>query len=350
MRHARFRAFFPAVFILLSLVSCDLMGSYYVSGTESERDDLRQLAKLLEDDRTSGPDRFAVVQEIGQNYLRRKAYAKLVNFLGEYVDANPKDPYNAYHLFSIAHAYAAMDAAPIAAIYYDRIVKNYPDLMVKGESIHRTCLFELIDTSADAGRRIDYRRELITRFPDRVDLGRELFLLGKDFEAIGEWDHAIEAYRKYLPWFGSPIPGYPDAFSYARNMVDFANSPKDWTFENLPALVVAVKEALASASPSRLSKLRSKVSFFAMSWHQDLNDGSSRVVFDFSPFMGGQPIAFSPNLESNSNSTEGYLRTWGWTDRSMGWTFYFRKINFPVDPEIHGRWEWAGIYYGERLE
>ena len=29
--------------------------------------------------------------------------------------------------------------------------------------------------------------------------------------------------------------------------------------------------------------------------------------------------------------------------------FPSEKVNFPADPEIHGRWEWAGIYFGEKL-
>ncbi len=344
--------FTPAVALALAvlLVACDATGGYYASGNDADRDKLRQLSRLLDDGSVEGPERFAVVQEIARSYLSRAEYGRLVNFLDEYVGANPDDPYNAYNLYTIAHAYLAMDSKPIAALYFDRIVKNFPDLVVKGESIHRNCLRELIASAGDPGRRIGYRRELIARFPEGVDLGSEYFMLGMDYEAIGEWAEAIEAYRKYLPYFGSPVPGHADAFTHARNMVELANSPKDWTFETLPELVKAVREALASGSAARLSRLRAKVGFFAMSWYQDQNDGSSRVVFDFSPFMGGQPISSSPTLESNSNSTEGYLRTWGWTDRSMGWVFYFRKINFPADPEIHGRWEWAGIYYGERIE
>ncbi|MCI6442425.1 MAG: tetratricopeptide repeat protein, partial [Spirochaetia bacterium] len=47
--------------------------------------------------------------------------------------------------------------------------------------------------------------------------------------------------------------------------------------------------------------------------------------------------------------TEAYLRTTGWSNYVNVWYLYFRKVNFPADPEIHGRWEWAGIYYGEKL-
>ena len=334
----------------LFFLSCDIIENYYIFSSENNTDDLKQLMHLLDEKQISCPDKFAIVQEICQSYIRHNAWGKLINFLGEYVDSNSSDPYNAYHLYTIALAYKTIDSKPVAAVYFDRIVKNFPDLVVKDESIHCSCLSELIISTSDPVQRINYRKELIARFPNKIDPGREYFLLGKDYEIIGEWNKAIESYRKYLPYYDSIIPGYPEAFTWARNMVDFVNSPKDWTFENLDSLVITVKNALNSASAYKLSSLRAKVGFFAMSWHQNLNAGSSSVLFDFSPFIGGQPISYSPTLESISNSTEAYLRTWGWTDRTMGWTFYFRKINFPADPEIHGRWEWAGIYYGERVE
>ena len=46
---------------------------------------------------------------------------------------------------------------------------------------------------------------------------------------------------------------------------------------------------------------------------------------------------------------EAYLKTWGWSQYVSVWYLYFRKVNYPVDPDIHGNWEWAGIYLGERM-
>ena len=37
------------------------------------------------------------------------------------------------------------------------------------------------------------------------------------------------------------------------------------------------------------------------------------------------------------------------TDFFLTENVYFRKVNFPLDPDIHGNWEWAGIYMGEKL-
>ena len=65
--------------------------------------------------------------------------------------------------------------------------------------------------------------------------------------------------------------------------------------------------------------------------------------------MTGNRIRYSSELDGASNPNEAYLRTWGWSTYVSVWYLYFRKVDFPIDPEIHGRWEWAGIYFGEML-
>jgi len=48
-----------------------------------------------------------------------------------------------------------------------------------------------------------------------------------------------------------------------------------------------------------------------------------------------------------SNSDEVFLRTWGWPVVVPVWHLYFRRVHFPADPAVHGRWEWVGVYYGD---
>ncbi len=344
-----------AAAVLAFLSSCggspdfDPRMAYYLEGTPRDAAELKELFTLLEDPEVKGEERFAVVQTIADAYLRLKDYGRLVSFLSGVVELDASNPYAAHYLFTIAFAYMQMGARDVAALYFDRIVKNHPDLILKGESIHKVCLEKLLELTDSPLRRIDYRRELISRFPDSIDVGAAWFLLGKEYEKTGDWDAAVSAYQKYLPHLGSSIPGYPDAFQYARILIEFANSPKDWSYEKLDDLVQRVQAALAQGSPRALQRLRAKVGFFAMSWQQDQLEGNSQVLFDFSEFMTGSRIYSATSLDPSSNAREAFLRTWGWSQRIATWYLYFRKINFPADPEIHGRWEWAGIYFGEKL-
>jgi hypothetical protein len=343
----------------LALGACDwasaafrsdrLAENYYVTGDPADRTALRDLFGLLDAEPAAGEERFTVVREIANELLKQAEYGKLGNFLTAWVSRHPDDPYDAYLLLMTAYIYLRQDAAPVAAYYFDRIVKNYPDLIVRGESVHLACLKKLIELSNDPAQRVWYYNELISRFADQIDMGSAYFMLAQSYERIGEWDAAIRTYTKFLPYYGSSIPGFPDAFGYAKMLVDFNNSPKDWTFETLGSLVDAVKAALDAGSASKLQRYRAKVNFFAMSWEQEAADSNSLVEFSFADFLIGNRIRYAAELDASSNANEAYLRTWGWSQRISTWYLYFRKIDFPADPEIHGRWEWAGIYYGEKF-
>jgi tetratricopeptide (TPR) repeat protein len=322
--------------------------SYYVTGSPENREQLRDLFMLLYDDSSSAESTFAVAREIANNFARNKEYSRLIHFLSGRTINFPDDPYNSYYLLMIAYAYIQQNALPVAARYFDLIVKNYSDLEINGESIHLACLNQLIDLLDNQEQRVWYYQELISRFSPRIDLGIAWFMLGQTYEQIGDWPGAIQAYTNYLLYAGSIIPGFPNAYDYARQQVDFNNSPKDWTYESLPALFTAIKGALDDANAYRLSRIQAKVNFFTRSWGQIETDDPRIADFSLSDFMRGNRIRYADRLDASSNSTEAFLKTWGWSQIST-WYLYFRKIYFPSDPEIHGRWEWAGVYYGEKF-
>ena len=86
-----------------------------------------------------------------------------------------------------------------------------------------------------------------------------------------------------------------------------------------------------------------------MSWKQDEMDPKAQEAFSMKKWMRGNRVQCNAELDADSNSDEAYLRTWGWNQYVPTWYLYFRKVNFPLDPDIHGNWEWAGIYMGEKL-
>ena len=322
---------------------------YYITGSRENRENLRDLFMLLGKESGSAEDQFAVIREIANNYVKFKEYGRLIHFLSSHSINYPNDPFNSYYLLMIAHVYLQQDSWPVAARYFDLIVKNYPDLTIKEESIHLACLNQLIELTDSPEQRIWYYQELISRFPEKIDLGKAWFMLGQSYERTGDWNKAIQAYTRYLPYAGTPIPGFPNADNYAKQQVDFNNSPKDWTFESLPALLRAIQAAMDEGNSRQLRRCQAKVNFFARSWEQVETDDSGMADFNLSDFMLGNRIRYADKLDSSSNAIEAYLRTWGWSLHISTWYLYFRKIYFPSNPEIHGRWEWAGLYYGEKL-
>ena len=251
----------------------------------------------------------------------------------------------------VANTYLEQNAPKVAEYYFARILDNCADLEIGGESIHLACLQNLIRITDSPELQIRYYSDLITRFADKIDLGYSYFMLARSYETLGEWDLAIQTYTQFLSYgrYDILIPGVPDAYEYAKRIVDYNTSSKDWTFDSLDDLVAAVEKAIDGYDYRALDRYRAKVNFFAMSWKQEQSDNNAQADFQMQDFMGGNRIRYNETLDASSNPNEAFLRTSGWNQYVSVWYFYFRKVNFPADPDIHGRWEWAGIYYGEKL-
>ncbi len=317
-----------------------------------EAETRQQLENLLAQTTITPESRYAIINRIASKLLADRKYNDLILYLSNYVEHNPNDKYNAYWLLMTAYAYIQTDAEPVAEYYFDRIIKNYPDLMVKGQSLHFICLQHLIQISTNPDNRIKYFNQLINKFPSNISITEMYMRLAREYETIGEWDQAMKTYRLFLDQPDSSsiqIAGIPDAYNYTKTLIDFNNSPKNWTFKTLEELENAVKTAITRYQPGKLDTYRSKVNFFAVSWKQDENAAAGQVGFSMKNFMHGNKIRFNKELTPGPTPTEAYLRTTGWTKTVPTWYFYFREVNFPADPEIHGTWEWAGIYIGDML-
>ncbi len=335
--------------ILLISISCSAQKT-----SASKKQDIEtrtKLEKLLLQTTISPESRYAMINKIATELLSDRQYNDLILYLTDYVERNPTDKYNAYWLLMTAYAYIQMNAEPVAEYYFERIINNYPDLIVKGQSLHFMCLQHLIQISTNSENRINYFNQLINNFPSNISITEMYMRLAREYEKTGEWDRALRTYNMFLeqPDASSiQIAGIPDAYNYARTLIDFNNSPKNWTFRTLGELEDAVKTAISRYQPGKLDTYRSKVNFFAVSWKQDENSAEGQVGFSMRNFMHGNRITFSKDLTPGPTANEAYLRTSGWTNVPV-WYFYFREVNFPADPDIHGTWEWAGIYIGDML-
>ena len=311
-----------------------------------------QLEAQLQRDDLPTETQFAIINQLSTNMLAAKDYNSLILFLTGWVEKHESDPYNAYWLLMTANAYIETDAVPVASYYFERIIRNYPDLIVKGNSVHFICLQQLIKISTVPASRIKYFNQLISQFPNDVSITELYYRLALEYEKEGEWSQAIRTFTLFANREDATtiqIADIPNAYQTAKQLIDFNNSSKDWTFETLDDITIAIKTAISNYDYRKLDTYKSKVNFFAMSWRTDENDEKSRNSFSMRSYMRGNKIHYEKNLDGSSTPTEAYLRTWGWNSYVNVWYLYFRKVNFPADPEIHGRWEWAGIYYGEKL-
>ncbi|GMO57229.1 MAG: hypothetical protein Ta2A_02730 [Treponemataceae bacterium] len=298
--------------------------------------------------------RFALINSFSEDRLQKKRYNELVVFLTNHVELDSSDVYNAYWLLAIAHAYIENGALPVAQYYFSRIVSQYTDVYVRGQSVHFLCFQNLLKISQNPAQRIFYSKQLLDKFPDKINMTEMYFTLAKEYENTGDWMNALDAYRTFLQQNDAvsiQIAGVQEPYQYARQLIDFNSSSKNWTFATLGELESAVKNALSENNASILDRYRAKVNFFTMSWGQEETDaaGAAQTEFSFYDFIDGNVIQYSDTLNESENLSEAYLRTTGWSQYISVWYFYFRKVNFPPEPEIHGRWEWAGIYFGEKL-
>ncbi|MGN0726471.1 MAG: tetratricopeptide repeat protein [Treponema sp.] len=346
----RLKRLLIAVIFCSLFFSCSLQNQNYKKKKQDAM--FLQLKGILNNPELDSQGRYSVIKNISNIYFTQKKYNQLVLFLTDWIERHPEDEYNTYWLYITACIYMESDATPIAEYYFDRILKNYSDIMVNGQSIHFQCLRQLIKISTTSANRIKYFNELINRFPSKISVTELYERLAFEYEKEGEWAQALHSHFQFLEQPDAQtiqISGIPDAYENALQLVNFNDSPKDWTFESLPALENAIKKAINRYDWKSLDKYRAKVNFFAINWNQDRSGSNAQEVFSMKNFMRGNRIRYSASLDDSSNPNEAYLRTTGWSQYISVWYLYFRKVNFPADPEIHGRWEWAGIYFGEKL-
>ncbi len=340
-----------AAFLCLGalLFSC---GSQNSAKAKRDKQTQLELESLLQAPSISGESRYAIINRISTKWLADQKYDDLILYLTDYVERNPEDKYNAYWLLMTAYAYVQLRQEKIAEYYFERIIKNYQDLRVKGQSVHFLCLERLIQISTNHEKRVQYFNTLINRFPSNISITEMYVRLAREYEQIGEWTRALKTYTMFLeqPDASSiQITDMHDIYNYARNLIDFNNSPKNWTFKSLDELASAVKTALIRYQPRKLDEYRSKVNFFTVSWRQDDSVPTGSVDFSMRNYMHGNRITVTEELIPGPTINEAYLKSKGWTLSVPTWYFYFRKVNYPANPDIHGTWEWAGIYIGEMM-
>ena len=223
--------------LVFSLLLFSITFSSCGSSIEKEKEEKinktqKELMLLLENKDLDSVSRYAIVNKIATNLQQLGDKQGLILFLTGWVEEHPDDIYNAYWLLMTAYTYMSDNAEPIAEYYFDRILRKYQDLIVKGNSIHLICLQNLIQISHTPRSRINYFNDLINRFPTNVSITELYLRLALEYEKESEWDKALKAYTMFLAQPDAStiqIAGEPNAYKKARQLVGFSNSSKGVT-------------------------------------------------------------------------------------------------------------------------
>ena len=185
-----------------------------------------ELYILLKNETLDEISRYAIINQIANNLVALKDYNGLILFLTDWVQNHPDDTYNAYWLLMTAYAYMSTKAEPIAEYYFDKILREYKDLLVKEKSIHFICLQNLIQISENTSNRIRYFNQLINRFPTNISITELYLRLALEYEKESEWEMALKSYAMFLAQPDAStiqISGEPNAYKKARQLVGFSN-------------------------------------------------------------------------------------------------------------------------------
>lgn len=358
----RFLSLLPAlaaVALAYAITQTGTRDDFFIVGTRSQQASLRALFHLMAGETQPGAKRYTLLNEIAQQLQRQGETTRVNLLLTTFAAENPTDPFDAHYLYQVAENYRAEGALPLARQYYRRILREYPDLIENGESLHYQCLIKLIPLETEPSARRAVFEQLDARFRYKMVSPDLFYEWGRASEALGYWDEAQASYNAFLKFSDPTVPGEPRAASRVHALVDLAQTDRAWIRQDLNDLIGQVKQSILSDDTFTMEKLRAKVGFFALSWdNSDVTDTLSeafdirqflRELVDQAHYGGGTDVRFADKLDDSSNESEAYLKSTGWNYRIPTWYFYFRRVEYPADPDVNGSWEWAGVYFGDKL-
>jgi tetratricopeptide (TPR) repeat protein len=333
---------------LVVLLGCDPRVDYFVGDSSDSR--AQELFALVERE-TDPAARAVAIERLAGHLLADAGPSTLTAYLTTFVEKHPDDPYGAYYLFLAGQNHLDQGSPSFARYYFERVVHDYRDLDLHGRSLHLQALQHLVRLTPSPAKRVGFYQQLLSDYERDVDVGLMHYRLAETYEELGEWDQSYESYREFLRYPQSTVPGHPNAHRDIAARIAFYDSQKDWTVATLEDLRRGITWALVNKNERALVQYQARVNFFTRSWEQDFEDPNVSGFWDIGEILRlTRRLTIDPEAELFEDGDEAFLRTFGWGAlRIRTWYLYFRKVDFPADPEIHGNWEWAGVYLGERF-
>ncbi|MBN2650970.1 MAG: tetratricopeptide repeat-containing protein, partial [Spirochaetales bacterium] len=339
------------IFFLFSCSSKIFNTKDFVLGTKEQQAKLNYLFSLLEKE-TNYDNCFILNKEISKILEQQTEKNIISTYLLRYIEAFPSDPYNAWYTYKIAENYKHQKINSFAEKYYLITINNFNDIIHNDKSIHLATINNLIEINKEPEFQIELYLRLERDFPESMKSGINLYNLAKTYEKTGEFKNAIATYQKLIELKDKDIPGGSNNFDYIKEMLSYQEvNNVYWVKSDLNSLTNTIRYAIRTQNAELLRNQTSKLDFFVTSWTAEQKSVNREFISEFDRFIRGiwrGSVKAANELDNSSNNSEAYLRTENWSYRIGTWYMYFRKIDFPADQRIHDKWEWIGIYLGEK--
>lgn len=334
---------------LLLLGSCKnhISYSHYCCGPQAVSKQLANLFSTLKK-QESPESRFVINLEIYRILSELKENLRLNAFLLDYVNNNPTDPFNSYYLNLVATYFKNRKMYHMSEVYYKRIMRNHPAITIKDEPLQISALEGLTRFATTPIQRIDSANILLNQYGNKIDKAQIYHIQAQSYEQLGMYGNAINAWKNFLDSPYSGMQGEENIRANAKSFIRYYEYPnKDWAYSNLDTLLDTIQYAIINRNNARIKASMSKVNFFTLSWAQDSDEADRDFTSSLGTYMRRQ-ISFEQRHKISPSEKEFYWETNNWSYHISTWFLYFRRIDFPADPSIHGKWEWAGIYFGKK--
>ena len=279
----------------------------------------------------------------------------------------PKDPYNAYYLYNIAGHYIERGEKLMGLWLLRSMYQQFPDLRLSEHpGIHYLILDILgrmevnLDDRIAAIQKILTFNELEWSVADdsaMFDRGVWLYRLGNAQEMkaaqlvygeerqLEQLQAAMQSYQQFLGMDLSSVPEEPNARKIVTSKLNIYRTRRNWyTDPDLKNLIRKIQYAIQQNNVRAVLYYQANGFFALSSGYRDNLERSFTNIY-LPNFLGGF-IQFG-GLATESNNEEAWLYSTNWPFDLSTWYLYFRRIRYPVNPEIDGNWEWAGIYLGD---
>jgi len=281
-------------------------------------------------------------------FLDNNKNIELIQFFGESIVGEENIFYKSYLSFVISEYYWQKGSKEAALYYMLCVDRDAYSIQYDFKPIGYYIAKRVISCNTPYEIKEKMYDVLLTEYKDIIDVPYVLLELSDLYKENFDMNKAVIVMKKIISIYTSDSYEGESSINISKinNEINFYYSKKDWIYQDLGVLIDNIKDAIMKKDKKLLYKYVSKSSFQVRVF-QKLHQQSWSFYDIKIHKRWNNRIVFADQLEEFSSTTEAYLRSKNWNFPLLRtWYFYFKKVDYPYETDIHGGWEWAGIYFG----